>query len=93
MGGIVICGIPFDGQYTTVSSADQETIGLDADAERGGSATFEEADGFSVAIYDWEGGSLAAMGNSPTGLYREGSTTFTSFNTSSHKRVKGIVWD
>jgi len=80
MGGTVVCGFPFDGQYTTVSSADQETIGLDANTECGGSATFEEAHGFSVAVYDWKGGGLETMGNSPTGLYRKGGTTFVAFN-------------
>ena len=92
VGGIVVRGIPFHGQCTAVSSADQETIGLDANAECGGSETFEEANGFSVAVYDWKGGGLEKMGNSPTGLYREGSTTFTAFNAIADGGSEENVW-
>jgi hypothetical protein len=65
---------------------------LDADTECSGSATFEEADGFSVALYHWEGGSLEAMGNSPTRLYREGGTTFAAFNAATDGGSEEGVW-
>ena len=92
MGGTVVCGIPFDGQCTTVSSVDQETIGLDANAECGGSETFEEAYGFSMAVYDWQGGSLETMGNSPTGFYYQGSTAFAAFNATADGGSEEGVW-
>ena len=58
----------------------------------GGSETFEEADGFSVALYDWEGGGVETMGNSPACVCSQGSASFVALNAASDKRGEGNVW-